>query len=231
MTYWQALLIGIFGSFHCIGMCGPLALALPLKENTWFTRVSSSLLYNTGRLITYTAMGYIFGILGFGLNLWGFQQVVSIALGAIMILSVLFPLFFRKFSIEARIGRWFTGIKNLFGRFFALRTYGSVFMIGILNGLLPCGLVYMALAGAVLADTPSSGAYYMFLFGLGTVPAMLAVSLLGNAVSINLRKHIRRIIPVLIILIGLLFIVRGLNLGIPYVSPKMEQTHKPRCCH
>jgi sulfite exporter TauE/SafE len=231
MDYYQALIIGLLGSFHCIGMCGPIAIALPLKENSWWTRVFSGSLYNIGRVITYMALGVVLGLLGMGLALWGVQRWVSVAAGTIMILSVLFPLFFRKLQVESVIDRSLSGFKKFFGSMFGYRTYASTFFIGILNGFLPCGLVYIALAGAIVASSPLAGATYMLLFGLGTIPAMLAVSLLGNVFSLRFRSLIRKVIPFVIVLIGALFILRGLNIGIPYISPKMEQHAKPKCCH
>jgi sulfite exporter TauE/SafE len=231
MDYYQAVIIGLLGSFHCIGMCGPIAIALPLKEQSWLTRVVSGLLYNFGRVITYMGLGIVFGLMGMGLALWGFQRWVSIGAGSVMILSVVFPVLFGRVQIGTAIDRMFSGIKSGFGKLFGYRTYGSTFMIGIMNGFLPCGLVYIALAGAIVASSPLSGATYMMLFGVGTIPAMLAVSIAGNIFSLKFRGIIRKIIPVVIVLIGALFILRGLNLGIPYLSPKMEQHAKPRCCH
>ena len=231
MQYWQALLIGLLGSFHCVGMCGPIVIALPLKDTSWPNRIFSSLLYNGGRSITYGIMGMLFGLLGRGLYLGGVQRWVSIGLGAIMILSVLFPVVFRKISPGKQIGYVLARIKAVFAKMFAVKSWYSLLVIGLLNGLLPCGLVYLALAGAVLTGTAIQGAIYMILFGLGTIPVMLALSLAGNMVNLKIRNRIRKVIPVFIVVIGLLFIVRGLNLGIPYVSPQIEKhSLKAKCC-
>ena len=241
MDVVQPLLIGLVGSLHCIGMCGPIALAVPLSEKNAASRVISGLLYNLGRIVTYGLLGVVFGLLGMGFILWGFQRWVSLAVGVIMILSVLYPHLFSRFLFHDRLSRWFSPLKRGFGKLFGLRTYGSVLAIGILNGFLPCGLVYIALAGALLTSGPAGGAGYMILFGLGTIPALLAVSLLGNAFASRFRGFTGRIIPAVILLIGILFILRGLNLGIPYVSPKMEkpESHRqtadslravPSCC-
>lgn len=232
MDWIQAITIGFLGSFHCMGMCGPLALALPLKEHTPLTRISSALIYNTGRISTYFVLGFVFGWLGQGLELWGFQRWASIVFGIVMILSVLFPVLFRSMRIDERIGSFLGGFKSVFARFFGKRTYGSVLMIGLLNGFLPCGLVYIALAGAIVSGTPLTGGLFMLLFGLGTVPALFAVTMAGSVFGLNFRNFVRRIIPFVIVLIGLLFILRGLNLGIPYLSPEMQpQDTTPACCH
>lgn len=239
MDFYQPLIIGILGSFHCMGMCGPIAVSLPLKEQSWSTRVISSGLYNFGRVTTYGFLGLIFGSLGLGIHMWGMQQWVSIGVGAVMILSVGFPVLSHGARLTGGLDSIFSGFKRLFGKFFGFRTYLSTWIIGLLNGFLPCGLVYIALAGALVSTSPLNGALYMMLFGLGTVPALLSISLLGNVLSMALRKRIQKVIPFMILLIGVLFVLRGMNLGIPYISPKMEQhpkhkteqLQKPECCH
>jgi uncharacterized protein len=240
MDWIQPLIIGLLGSFHCLGMCGPIAVSLPLKENSWETRIISSLLYNLGRIVTYILLGLIFGFLGLGISIWGIQQWISIAVGTVMILSVAFPVIFHGNSIIRGIDILFTGFKKLFGRFFGFRTYSSIWIIGLLNGFLPCGLVYIALAGALISTSPLHGALYMLVFGLGTIPALLIISLVGNIFSQAFRSSVRKIIPFMVIMIGILFVLRGMNLGIPYLSPKMDQQQKqhkteelqkPECCH
>jgi uncharacterized protein len=240
MDFLQPLIIGLLGSFHCMGMCGPIAVSLPLKENSWGTRIISSLLYNFGRILTYILLGLIFGLLGLGISVWGIQQWVSIGVGTLMILSVAFPVIFHNRGIARGMDSFFAGFKKFFGRFFGFRTYLSVWIIGLLNGFLPCGLVYIALAGALISTSPVNGAIYMMVFGLGTIPALVILSLAGNIFSQSFRSSIRKVIPFLIILIGVLFLLRGMNLGIPYISPKMDQQQKnhkteelqkPECCH
>ena len=238
MDYIQPLIIGLLGSFHCLGMCGPIAVSLPLRESSWETKVFSSLLYNLGRVTTYAFLGLIFGLLGLGLHIWGIQQWVSIAVGTVMILSVGFPVLFHDSNITALFDGLLAGFKKSFGRFFGFRTYSSIWIIGLLNGFLPCGLVYVALAGALMSTTPWNGAFYMTIFGIGTLPALLVLSMIGNFFSAAFRRRMKGIIPFLILLIGILFVLRGMNLGIPYLSPKMEKTQKtkteqfqkPKCC-
>ncbi|MCX6278912.1 MAG: sulfite exporter TauE/SafE family protein [Bacteroidetes bacterium] len=238
MDYIQPLIIGLLGSFHCLGMCGPIAVSLPLREKSLETKVFSSLLYNLGRVTTYSFLGLIFGLLGLGLHIWGIQQWASIAVGTIMILSVGFPILFHGGKITTIFDGLLMGFKKYFGRFFGFRTYTSIWMIGILNGFLPCGLVYVALAGALLSTTPWNGAFYMIIFGIGTVPSLLVLSLLGNFFTAAIRRRMKGSVPFLILIVGILFVLRGMNLGIPYLSPKMEasqktkteQFQKPKCC-
>jgi uncharacterized protein len=238
MDFLQPLILGLLGSFHCMGMCGPIAVSLPLKERSWETRIISSILYNLGRVTTYVFLGLIFGLLGLGIHIWGIQQWVSIGVGTVMILSVGFPVLFHGAGITGRLDGLFAGFRKFFGRLFGFRTYLSTWIIGLLNGFLPCGLVYIALAGALVSTSPANGALYMMIFGLGTVPALLGISLLGNVFSMAFRKAVRKLIPFLILIIGVLFVLRGMNLGIPYISPKMEnqqqkteELQKPKCCH
>lgn len=235
MDYLSALLLGLVGSLHCAGMCGPIALALPLGKESWFTRVTGGLLYNTGRTITYALLGAVFGLAGMGIALGGMQQWASIALGIIMILSVAIPWLSVKGEKLNHLVDKMTGVfKKPLARMFRVRTYRSLFIIGILNGFLPCGLVYIALAGALVTGQYLEGSLYMAFFGLGTIPMMLAISLAGNFISGKMRAKLGRLIPIFIVLLGILFILRGLNLGIPYLSPKLSQEGEKatmECCH
>jgi sulfite exporter TauE/SafE len=239
MDLITALMIGLVGSLHCMGMCGPIAIAIPLHSRNWFLKISGGLLYNIGRIITYGILGAIFGLLGRGIQLAGLQQWASIGLGIIMILSVVFPVLFKE---KIQLDKIFTGYASrLIGSFRKLFTKTSLralLLIGLLNGLLPCGLVYMAIAGAINTNDVVMGIAFMMVFGLGTTPALLMVSLVGNAISLSFRNKMRRIIPIFIVILGVLFILRGMNLGIPYVSPKTHKlevqeemkTGEP-CCH
>jgi sulfite exporter TauE/SafE len=212
------------GSFHCAGMCGPIAIALPLHGNTVPQKIFGGTLYNIGRTITYGIMGALFGMLGQGIHLLGFQQKISVVMGALMIISVLFPALFRnQFSLEKS---WFSVVRKLkksIGQMFSVRSFSSLFFIGLLNGLLPCGLVYIAIAGAIGTGDVAQGTLYMILFGLGTIPMMLTISLAGNMMGLALRNRINKLIPVLVVVVGLLFILRGLDLGIPYLSPEKQR--------
>jgi len=233
------LTIGLIGSAHCIGMCGPIAVALPLKDHNWISKIGGGILYNLGRTVTYGIMGLLFGLLGQGIHMAGFQQWSSILLGIALILSVWFPYFFKQKLnltnlVSGYAGRLINNLRSLFSQ----RSYSSLLLIGLLNGLLPCGLVYVAIAGAINTSTILSGALFMILFGLGTIPMMLIVSLTGNAISTGLRNKLRKVVPYFIVLLGVLFILRGMSLGIPYISPKAEKLEihttmkaDDSCCH
>ena len=222
-----AFVLGIMGSFHCAGMCGPIAIALPLHGNSVGGKIFGGSLYNLGRTITYGIMGALFGMLGQGLALIGFQQKISVIMGSLMIISVLFPALFRnQYSMEKSWISLVGKLKSTIGRMFSIRSYQSLFFIGMLNGLLPCGLVYMALAGAIGTGSAALGTVYMLLFGLGTIPMMLGISLAGNLLSMTVRKRINTLIPILVVVVGIFFILRGLNLGIRFLSPPREKIER-----
>ncbi len=239
MDLFTALMIGLVGSLHCLGMCGPIAIGIPLHKQNWLIKVTGGLLYNSGRIITYGLLGAVFGFLGRGIQLAGLQQWASIGIGAVMIISVLFPVVFRE---KIKIDKLFTGYSGrLIGRFRTLFTKSSLsnlLLIGLLNGLLPCGLVYMALAGAINTNSVVMGIAFMIMFGIGTTPTLLILSLAGNVVTSGFRRKASKVIPVFIVILGLLFILRGMNLGIPYISPKTHKLEVKRemntgepCCH
>lgn len=221
MDLFTALTLGLVGSLHCAGMCGPIAIALPLAKENWLTKIIGGFLYNFGRILTYGILGALFGLLGRGIKLAGLQQWASIVIGVIMIVSVLFPVILRQ---KIKLGDIFTGYAGrLTGSFrilFKFHSTGSLLLIGLLNGLLPCGLVYIAIAGAINTNDVVMGIAFMMLFGLGTTPMLLGISVMGSMVSLSLKKRLNKVIPVFIVLLGLLFILRGMSLGIPYISPK-----------
>jgi uncharacterized protein len=224
MDLIAAFTLGLIGSLHCLGMCGPIAVALPFSGMNWLHKVTGAILYNAGRIITYGIMGAAFGLLGRGIKLAGLQQWASILLGGVMIISVLFPFIFRE---KIRPGQLFSGYANLlidiFRRYFNKESLTSLLVIGLLNGLLPCGLVYLAIAGAINTNDVTMGVVFMVAFGIGTTPALIILSLAGNVVGAGLRKKAGKIVPAFIIILGILFILRGMSLGIPYISPKSHK--------
>lgn len=221
MIFITAFLTGLLGSFHCAGMCGPIALATPTVGNTTFQKAWAKILYNLGRVTTYSLLGALLGSFGFGLKLAGLQQSISIAAGIVIILSVI--LTSSKLSqLNLNPLKYLKG--GLISKLFQTKTYFALFAIGLLNGLLPCGFVYIGLVGAVATQNILEGALFMTMFGIGTLPMMLGVSLIGQFLSVKVRGSVNRLTPIFALLIGCLFIVRGLGLGIPYVSPKINNT-------
>lgn len=217
---YTAFILGLLGSFHCIGMCGPIAFVLPLDRSSKSKMAFQTFLYHFGRLLTYTIIGLIFGLIGKGLYLAGFQQRLSILMGVLMILAVTIPVkVFNQFQVTKPLYKIIGKVKQQLGVYLNKKSNKSIFLIGFFNGFLPCGLVYMALIGSIATSNMFSGAIYMFLFGLGTVPMMTLAVYAGNFLKVSIRNKIQKAIPVFVVIIGLLFILRGLGLGIPYISP------------
>lgn len=231
---WTALVLGLAGSFHCIGMCGPIAFVLPIDRSSKIKAVFQSLAYHLARLFSYALIGFLFGLLGKGLYFAGFQQRLSIIMGILMIAIILIPAsIFNAYNFSKPIYKLISLVKTKLGLYLKVKSTKSVVLIGFFNGFLPCGLVYMALIGAISSGDAVQGAFYMFVFGLGTIPLMSASILLGNVFKLSIRKKIQKAIPFFIVIIGLLFILRGLGLGIPYVSPsdaKLQINNNPENC-
>ncbi len=230
---YTAFIFGLISSLHCIGMCGPIAMMLPVDRNNPTKKATQILTYHIGRLSAYASIGFLFGLLGKGLFLAGIQQELSIVLGVLMILVIAVPeRIFYKYNFSKPVFRLISSVKSALGRQFKKSSYSSLFSIGLLNGFLPCGLVYVALFGAIAMQSVGFGMVYMILFGLGTIPMMSSVVYLNSYLTIPFRSKIQKIIPVVGVLIGILFIFRGLGLGIPYVSPSnlnLFVQNQPNC--
>lgn len=205
-----------------MGMCGPIALSLPLKKRTYFTVWAGISGYNLGRLTTYMILGALFGLLGTAFVTANLQQTLSLALGILFLVSVLGSIIGKNtVPLESKAYKVVGKLMNKFKGLFKKNNWESLFFIGILNGLLPCGMVYLALAGAISTGSWDGGAIYMLLFGAGTLPVMIGVTWLGKFISQQARNKLRVLIPIMISIMGILLILRGLNLGIPHISPEL----------
>lgn len=217
---YTAFIFGLISSFHCVGMCGPIAMMLPVDRKNEAKRVVQISLYHLGKLTAYGLLGLIFGLLGKSFYLAGLQQQLSIILGILMIVVAVVPeKIFAKYNFSKPVYKIITKIKSSLGQHFKNKSYRSLFTIGLLNGFLPCGMVYVAIFGAIAMQSVSLGILYMILFGIGTIPLLTAIVYLSNIFSFSFRKTIQNMIPIVAILIGMLFIIRGLGLDIPYLSP------------
>ena len=214
-----ALVMGAVGSLHCVGMCGPLAMALPVVAQSPSGRMLYTLLYNFGRVVTYAALGAVLGVLGASFALVGLQQALSIVAGLLILVFLLWPRGSWLVNSHKRVQQVFEILRKQLGELFFRKNYKSVFFIGLLNGLLPCGLVYMAVAGAVSTASVLKSSMFMAAFGLGTLPLMWSVAFFGSLAGIKTRASIRKAYPYLMFLMACLLIVRGLGLGIPFLSP------------
>jgi len=230
-TAIAAFAMGVIGSFHCVGMCGPLALALPLKDDNLQSKFFGALLYNSGRIVTYSLFGLVAGLLGKSFALFGFQQWLSITAGSIIVLLVilpkLFPASFKKVDVA---GNFFQKIRHTFGQLFFKKNQSTLFAIGFLNGLLPCGLVYLAIAAATATGDLLNAVVFMAAFGAGTLPVMWSIAFWGNFINVKIRQKIRAAYPYMMMLMACLLILRGMGLGIPYVSPAADAGKKTISC-
>ncbi|WP_162127842.1 sulfite exporter TauE/SafE family protein [Flavobacterium phycosphaerae] len=217
---YTALLFGLISSLHCVGMCGPIAMMLPVSRSNPAKKVIQIMLYHAGRLTSYATLGFLFGLLGKGLYLAGIQQNISIVVGVLMITIAILPeKVFARYNFSRPIYRLISKVKSSLGQQFKRKTPDALFTIGLFNGLLPCGLVYAALFGAIAMQHVGMSMLYMLLYGAGTIPLMSAVVYVSNFLTLPFRHKLQKIVPLVTVVIGVLFVLRGMGLDIAYVSP------------
>lgn len=227
---YTAFTFGLLGSLHCVGMCGPLALAMPFGQKR--DRLARVLTYNGGRILTYGVLGALMGFLGQGIFLVGLQSWLTLALGVLLVAVGLFSvqLEFNLWSLPV-LSSWYLRLKSAFARLISKTGYGSIFGLGLLNGLLPCGLVYLALAGALTTANWQSGVSYMLVFGVGTLPLMIAVTVLGGLSGRKIQGYLRKAYPVVLTLMGGFLIWRALQFQLPSSFSLWEALNNAPMCH
>jgi sulfite exporter TauE/SafE len=235
MELLAAFTLGIAGSLHCLGMCGPLALALPRPRSVGVrSLVVGRLLYNVGRVTTYIVLGFIIGLGGTALSVAGIGQTVSIVAGSLMVVMAVVQLAMHRSLVPVWLATKVGGIaQSIIGRHLSNPSLFSLFVIGMGNGLLPCGLVVTALVGSLASGAIVSSMMFMAVFGIGTLPSMLVASISASVLSITARQRLRYAAPFLALLVGGAIILRGMNLGIPFVSPAVstsQQHGTSSCC-
>ena len=204
---YSAFIFGLISSFHCIGMCGPIAMMLPVDRSNEAKKITQIITYHIGKLTAYGTLGLIFGLLGRSFYLAGMQQQLSIIVGILMILVAVIPeRIFAKYNFSKPIYRVITKVKSSLGQQFKNKSYKSLFTIGLLNGFLPCGMVYVALFGAIAMQSISLSVLYMILFGIGTIPMLTTVVYVSNLLSFSFRGTIQKTIPLVAVIIGMLFV-------------------------
>lgn len=227
MILWTAFLLGLAGSLHCAGMCGPLAMAVPVLGQSRRAVLASRLIYNLGRVVTYVLLGLVVGLIGQTFALAGFQRWVSLVTGALILIGLFAT---GRFATGIPVTKMVGRLKRVFGQLLQKRSIGSLFSLGLLNGLLPCGLVYVAAAAAMATGSLMGGASYMAAFGIGTIPMMFGFGLIGMKLQQLLRFRLQKLVPVSLAIVGGLLLLRGMALGIPYVSPA-DPAMGPACAH
>ncbi len=208
--------IGFVGSWHCVGMCGPLAMALPYRTSHFGTRLLKSLMYSLGRTITYVLIGLLLAILGEGFTLAGFQRSLSLLVGLILIAIVVFPSINQRLELsvsKTQLGRF---VRKRIAHLYQSRRADTFFFVGLLNGLLPCGLVYMAAFAALGSADRLTGAMMMAGFGLGTIPLMTSFTVLPLREWLSRFRGIK-LTNVLMLLTGAIMIIRATTIEFPDV--------------
>ena len=228
MILFAAFIFGLLGSLHCLVMCGPIALSIPVPQS--FNRLSAIIIYTIGRITTYAFLGLCVGMVGQLFAISGFQQVLSIVCGVLVACMSGFFAVKAGGKITSVINQYTGKVRVGFNQMLHKQGIVSYFLLGMVNGLLPCGLVYISLAAALATGSSLTGAAYMAMFGLGTAPAMLTVSQFASLIKIQKTVRVKTFISGVVFVTGVIMIVRGLNLGIPYLSPQL-QSDKPACCH
>lgn len=227
-----AFVLGAAGSAHCIGMCGPIALAVPSPRHTFGSRLSSSLILNAGRMVSYAALGAAIGVFGAGMRLAGLQQAATIGAGILLVLTVVIPGSLERWLPTSRIAITIGRLRSTMARNLKRTAPEALFFSGVLNGLFPCGLVYAALLGAAAQGAVLDASLFMVFFALGTMPALIVLRVSAGSLIGAVRQHLRRLSPAIMVGLGVLMILRGLELGIPLVSPgPMTEPTAVTACH
>jgi|SRR5678815_2315335 len=233
---WQfiitGLILGLIGSLHCVGMCGPLSLALPIRFLSKRGKAAAILFYQFGRVITYSALGLIFGLAGRKVYLAGFQQWFSIVMGILILFLLVQYWIFRKRLQPRLLNSFYLAVQRAMTSTLKSNGITAYLFFGVANGFLPCGMVYMALAGALVTTEIHHSVLFMASFGTGTLPAMIAVSFFGQVFSLKIRNSFRKIVPLVVSVMAVMLILRGLNLGIPFISPILQSASSAAVnCH
>ncbi len=210
MEFVPGLLVGLLGSFHCLGMCGPLILAIPHRTENKSRIIIEDLFYNIGRISIYVLLGIFLGLIGLGLGFGYYQQYLSIGMGVLILILYFLPGKIKNRFSNFGLSRWISGnFRKYFNFLLQSKNLFSLITLGMLNGLLPCGLVYVALAGAFAYGDTYKTILFMLGFGVGTVPIMFALFIAKDLITLKIRKKITKLIPAGVIIIALMLILRG----------------------
>ncbi len=226
---FAGMLLGLAGSLHCVGMCGPLILMFPFDTNSKIIGYTQNVIYHLGRVFVYGLLGLLFGLVFQIVDLKYFEQYFSLSIGVLFLILWYREYYSKQTANQGAIQR---NVLILFGKAMQWRTYFGMFLAGMMNGLLPCGLVYGALLAAFGTGTTEGSILFMIGFGLATIPSMILVFSLKNLITVKLRQKLSQLLPWWLFLLGIWFLLRGMNLGIPYLSPKIHShsTVQSSCC-
>jgi len=188
--FYTATIMGFAGSLHCAGMCSPLAMAM--TRNKPF--LLSSILYNSGRIFLYGLLGALAAAFGSMLHLNSYQQIISIVLGGLFLLAGFSFRSVRIPFLDKAIAAFTSYLKKGFGIISNQKLGYTTFILGMLNGMLPCGLTYLALSACLVLPSATDGLLFMLLFGLGTWPVMIGSMKLLSSLKTNFSlAHLSKI--------------------------------------
>lgn len=225
-------MLGVLSSFHCVGMCGPLMMALPVKHLSGQQQSIALLLYHAGRIVVYMTLGFLFGSMGWSLYMAGWQQYFSIVLGVVMLSFAAYYFLFKNAPQPSFLKRIHSVLQAIMGKALRSGRLGAFMILGMCNGFLPCGMVYLAIAGALTSNEVAHGAVFMGAFGIGTLPVLILLSVFSYRVSLPVRNSIKKLVPGIVVVMAVILILRGMNLGIPFISPIVPETPKGAIfCH
>ena len=214
----MAFIFGLVTSLHCTLMCAPLQAVVLGK---WLGGRSPGrlLLYHSGRILTYVAMGVLIGLIGNSIGIQTWQKEFSLLAG----LSLLLGYFtVRLLRWDQRINGFITPwLIRLQSRNYQRKNRWRFLIGGSINGLLPCGMVYAALIPAAATGYPDMAGLAMAMFGLGTLPLLIGLNLTSNRFFSAYPGLFSKLIPISVVFVSAILILRGMELGIPYLSPEL----------
>lgn len=222
---YSALILGFAGSLHCFGMCGPLSLLVPGDKSKRTQYILGRLVYNLGRITTYALLGLLIGLLGEQASFAFPQKIIFLTLGFGLLIYLLLPAASKnKLSVLPWVSRFNSFVKRSISDLAKKYGRATQFVFGLLNGLIPCGLVYAALSAAFITSSVKEGVLYMVLFGLGTLPMMMSFGLLGSIIPKALLVKPKLIYGISYFILAGFMIYKGFTTPISHYANSHEMT-------
>lgn len=222
-------IFGLGSSLHCIGMCGPLNFILPMnRQDKWKMSIDLAI-YHLGRITTYAIIGMLIGLVG---NLLAFKQLQSYIAFIFGFLLLIYGLnYFIKVKIPAYFSQGNSGLLKIYNKLLKSNAKSNILLLGILNGLLPCGMVYAAMAVSFLNQDIYYGGLMMLAFGLGTIPAFVLLLLGSKNKSLRTLAAKYHLQPSLMIIAGLLVCLKSTATIMPPQTALWQSVLNPIMCH
>ena len=205
--------MGLAGSLHCAGMCSPLAMAI---TNSNRVALRNRIIYNLGRITTYGLLGAVVGTIGYLLPWNGFQNIFSVVFGVVLIVMAAIGITgFQIPVVTPGVLKFTALLKQSFTKFLQHKSSATLLLMGGLNGLLPCGLTFLALSFCLAVATPFEGFIHMLAFGAGTLPVMLCLVSVVGFIANKMQWNIKTVTTGLMVISGMLLIARIFIVHLP----------------